>query len=134
MKIINKTKLKKATFPRMGYYTEIFEFLATELGFEPLIPPKTTQETIKLGVRHSSDMVCFPFKSTLGNLIQGLENGADVLILTMPNPNHRLLETCRFCFYYPIQDEILKRLGYKFETVYLPMAGFQLIRSLTKIK
>lgn len=122
-----------ATYPRIGHYTEVFEYLATELGFEPLTPPKTTQQTIKLGVRHSSDMVCFPFKSTLGNLIQGLEAGANTLLLTGVNPDAKKRETCRFTFYYHIQVQILQRLGYEFETVYINKAGRNLIRTFKEV-
>ena len=103
----------------MGQYTEVFEYIAERLGYEPVTPPKSTQETIKLGVRHSSDMICFPFKATLGNLIQGLEKGADTIIVTGTNPNERNKETCRFGFYYHIQEQILRRLGYQFDTKYL---------------
>lgn len=111
--------MRKATFPRMGHYTEAFAYLAEQLGFEPVIPPITNQETIKLGVRYSSNMVCFPFKTTLGNLIQGLEKGADTIIATGLNPKENLKETCRFNFYYHIQEQILKRLDYKFDIHYL---------------
>ncbi len=120
----------------MGKYTEALEFFASELGFEPIVPPKTTQETIKLGVRHSSDMVCFPFKSTLGNLIQGLERGAEVIIATGVNPSDKLRETCRFAFYYHIQEQILRRMGYDFEmaymNVYLNGGGRKILNILKK--
>ena len=113
----------------MGHYTEVFEMLARGMGLEPITPPETTQETIKLGVRHSSDMMCFPFKVTLGNLIQGLEAGADTLILTSVNPDPKKRETCRFSFYYHVQDQILRRLGYEFEAIYLDKASWNLVKT-----
>lgn len=124
--------MKKATFPIMGHYTEAFEVLASELGYEPITPPKTTQETIKLGVRHSADMICFPFKATLGNLIQGLEKGADVIIGIGVTPSERVAETCRFGFYYHIQEKILKRLGYKFDMVYINGGGINILQVLKR--
>lgn len=124
--------MKKATYPRIGHYTEVFEYLARELGFEPHTPPKITQETIKLGVRHSSDMMCFPFKSTLGSLIQGLEAGADTLLLTSVNLNDRP-ETCRFSFYYHIQEQILRRLGYEFDVAYINKAGRNLVKTFKAV-
>lgn len=122
--------MKKVTYPRMGHYTEIFEMMTRGMGLEPITPPETTQETIKLGVRHSSDMMCFPFKTTLGNLIQGLEAGADTLVLTAVNPDPKKRETCRFSFYYYIQEQILRRLGYEFETIYLDKASWNLVKTL----
>lgn len=116
----------------MGHYTEAFELLARELGFQPVTPPLTTQETIKKGVRHSSDMVCFPFKSTLANLIEGLENGADsILVPGLPLDNKP--QTCRFLYYYHIHEQILKRLGYKFEVFYLRWGGLSIIKNLKRI-
>lgn len=123
----------KVGFPRMGKYTKAFAQLVKELGMEPVIPSEITQDTIKLGVRHSSDMVCFPFKSTLGILIQSLDMGADILICPGINPNEKMQETCRFGFYYHIQSDILKRLGYKFEMVYLQGGILSIIRTLSQV-
>jgi predicted nucleotide-binding protein (sugar kinase/HSP70/actin superfamily) len=125
--------MHKATFPIMGPYTEAFVYLIEHLGFEPVVPPKTTQETIKLGVRHSSDMVCFPFKTTLGNLIQGLEKGADTIIASAVNPSKKIQETCRFGFYYHIQEQILKRMGYQFTMLFFSCSGLELFKNLRKI-
>lgn len=124
--------MKKATFPAMGHYTEAFAWLIEQLGFEPVIPPKTTQETIKLGVRHSSSMVCFPFKVTLGHLIQGLENGAEVIV-AVGVPENGKEESCRFCYYYHVQEKILRSLGYKFDIVYLRGQGLQIMKDFKRI-
>lgn len=109
---------KRMTFPAMGHYTEAFIFLVKELGYEPVIPPPITQETIKLGVRHSSDMVCFPFKVTLGSLIQGLNNKADAILVVGVVEDNKPA-SCRFTYYYHIQEQILKKLGYKFDSYFL---------------
>jgi predicted nucleotide-binding protein (sugar kinase/HSP70/actin superfamily) len=93
----------------MGVYTEVFKQLFEELGCNVLIPPLINQETIKLGVRHSSDMMCFPYKICLGNFIQALENGANTLIMFDSKG------TCRFKHYHYIQKQILEDLGYNFE-------------------
>ncbi len=123
---------KKATFPRMGYYTEAFEVLISGLGYEPLTPPKTSQQTIKLGVRHSADMVCFPFKTTLGNLIQGLDSGAEVVFGIGITPWESAKETCRFAFYSHVQEQILRRMGYNFEMKYIYKGGINILPVLKK--
>lgn len=125
----------KAIIPQMGHYTEVFKYMAEELGFEYVRVPKINQEQIKLGVRHSSDMVCFPFKATLGNLIKGLEMGADTIIATNVSPADWVKETCRFGFYFPLQEKILKRLGYKFNMIYIdwaPWAILKIMRDISK--
>lgn len=124
--------MRKATFPTMGAYTECFKYLVERLGCEPIVPPPITQETIKLGVRHSSNFVCFPFKTTLGNLIQGLDNGADTII-EVGCSTKKAPEPCRFGYYSYLHQQILKRLGYKFEIYYLRNGGLSFINSLKKI-
>lgn len=123
--------MRKVTFPIMGPYTECFQYLVNRMGYEPVTPPKTNAETIKLGVRHSSNMVCFPFKSTLGNLIQGLDSGADT-ILAIGCSMKKTPEPCRFGYYYHIQEQILRRLGYKFDMFYLRGPGLNIINSLKR--
>ncbi len=110
--------MRKITYPLMGPYTEVFEYLVRQLGAKSITPPKITQKTIKLGVRHSSDMVCFPFKVTLGNIIQGLEMGANTVLAVGTTPDQEAAK-CRFTYYYHIQEQILKRIGYKFDMLYI---------------
>lgn len=116
----------------MGAYTEIFEYLVTQLGQEPITPPKITQETIKLGVRHSSDMVCFPFKCTLGNLIQGLEAGADS-IMAIGTRENKKPAPCRFSYYYHVQEQILRNLGYEFDIFYLRAPAWKALKVLKQM-
>jgi predicted nucleotide-binding protein (sugar kinase/HSP70/actin superfamily) len=125
--------MRKITFPRMGAYTAAFEYMVKEMGHEPVTPPPTSQKTIKLGVRHSSDMVCFPFKATLGNLIEGLEMGADTILVTGLNPSTKKPQYCRFLYYYHIQELILKRLGYKFDTLWIRPPGQFIIREINRV-
>lgn len=124
--------MRKATFPRMGPYTEAFKYLASQLGFEPIVPNRIDQNTIKEGVRNSSDMVCFPFKATFGSLLEGLKAGADT-ILVPGVPLNNETATCRFLFYYHIQEQLLKRLGYTFDIFYLRGPGWKILKSLRSV-
>jgi len=110
--------MKKVTFPLLGLYTPAIKSLINELGCEVIVPPKITQETINLGVRHSSDMICFPFKVTLSSLIKALDAGADTIVVSGVT-NKSYPEPCRFLYYYHIQEQILRRLGYEFEMHYI---------------
>lgn len=94
--------------PRMGCYSEIFVDFLKELGLNVMDTPQITKNTIKIGVKHSPNMVCFPFKSTLGNFIECLQQGATDLIM------FNSCGQCRLRHYYKMQELIIKELGYNF--------------------
>lgn len=100
------------TIPHMGNYYVVFKPLVEMLGDKMLVPPPITKKTIELGMRHSPESACVPFKYNLGNYIEALEKGANVLIQSGGG--------CRFGYYLEVQVEILKKLGYQFEYVKLP--------------
>ena len=104
---------KKFTFPRMGVYTEFFCNLVKDLGGDIITPPKITKETIKLGIKYSPEMICFPYKVCIGNLIQSLESGANAIL--WPDTQG----TCRFTHFSEIQNKVLKDLGYNFDVLLL---------------
>jgi len=70
-----------------------------------------TKRTLEIGARHSPDMICTPFKTTLGNFIEAAEQGANVFI--MPGVG------CRLGFYDILQKQILDDLGYECEMIAL---------------
>ena len=67
-----------------------------------------TPEVIRLGIKYSPNMICYPFKVTLGIFIDGINKGATDLIM------YNTCGRCRFRQYYKIQELIMKDLGYKF--------------------
>lgn len=73
--------------------------------------PPITKRTLELGSKYSPDFVCVPFKYTLGNYIEALEDGANVLI--------QMGGGCRYGYYGEIQEQILRDMGYKFEFINL---------------
>lgn len=116
------------TFPRMGTLSVVLETLLTALGARVLPPPPTGKTTLELGARYAPETACLPFKTTLGNLIQALEAGADT-ILTCGGEG-----PCRLGYYAAVQEDILRDLGYRFELVAVePAAGsvWQALRRLT---
>lgn len=90
----------------MGDYYSAFKCLVELIG-RPLVPPPITKKTIELGFKHSPETVCIPFKYNLGNYIEALEAGADVICQAGGG--------CRFGYYAEVQEQILRRLGYEFE-------------------
>ena len=110
---------KIACFPEIGdYYIVVNLLLERCLNYKTIICPPTTRRTVEIGSRNSPDMICTPFKVTLGNLIEALEAGANVLV--MPGAG------CRLGFYDLLQKQILSDLGYEFEMLplfdYIPSA------------
>ena len=97
------------------YMVPAYYLLSHILKEEIIMPPIITKETIELGVKHSPEFVCMPFKFTLGTLIECLEKGANVLIQAGGG--------CRYGYYAELQEEILKELGYQFTYVNLVSKG-----------
>ncbi len=102
------TKPCKVAFPSLGnYYIPISRFVKNTLNAEVYANNKMTKRTLELGTNHSPDFVCVPFKYNLGNFIEALEEGANVLIQAGGG--------CRYGYYSEVQEEILKSLGYDFK-------------------
>lgn len=102
-------KTKKISFPHMGNYYISFRPIVELFGCEVIVPPPITKKTLELGAKNSPEAVCIPFKYNLGNYIESLDNGANILIQSAGG--------CRFGFYGEVQNEILKKMGYSFEFV-----------------
>jgi len=95
--------------PRLGIYSNLLKRFIEGLGVEVIIPAKITREVINLGAANSADMICFPFKYTLGQEIFALERGATDLVMW------NSCGLCRLKHYHQIQELILRNLGYRFK-------------------
>ena len=101
-------KEKIISFPHLGdYYIPIKYLLSKTTNYRIMEAPKITKKTIELGNKYSPNFVCIPFKYNLGNFIESLENGANILIQAGGG--------CRYGYYSEVQEKILKDLGYNFE-------------------
>lgn len=101
---------KKITFPHIGnYYIPISYLIKNITKCEIIIPPPITKKTIELGSINSPDYVCVPFKYNLGNFIESLDKGANIILQAGGG--------CRYGYYAELQEQILKDLNYKFEFV-----------------
>lgn len=104
--------MNKITFPHMGnYYIPVSYLIKNITKQEVIIPPKITKKTIELGSINSPDFVCSPFKYNLGNYIEALEQGANILVQAGGG--------CRYGYYAELQEKILKDLGYNFKFINL---------------
>lgn len=80
-----------------------------ELDIDVILPPKSSKKTLEMGIKCSPEAICVPFKIIMGNILEGIENGADtVFMLTGCGP-------CRFGIFHALQNEIIKDMNYNVE-------------------
>ncbi len=105
---------RKVALPRYGEYNCALKYIV-EQGFETecILPPPLSRRTEDLGARNSPDLVCTPFKTTLGSMIEALEAGADTIIMVHG--------ACRLNYFGELQEQILRDLGYHFDFINLSL-------------
>ena len=96
----------KVTYPHMGTINIVLNALLRELNLEIVPPPPTSKKTLELGTAHGPEFACLPLKITLGNFLEALEQGAEILIMAGG------CGPCRFGYYAQVQREILTDLGH----------------------
>jgi len=98
---------KVISFPHLGEYHYVFKYLFSHLTKAKVISaPPISKKTIELGSKYAPEFVCVPFKYNLGNYIEALDRGANILIQAGGG--------CRYGYYAEVQEQILKDLGYHF--------------------
>ena len=103
---------KIISFPHLGdYYIPIVYLIKKITKCKVIIPPKNNKKTIELGSKYSPDDICMPFKYNLGNYIDSLNLGANILVQAGGG--------CRYGYYAELQEQILKDIGYQFTFINL---------------
>ena len=115
------------TFPHMGTMHITLKTLFTDLGLEVLPPPPITKKTMDLGTKYAPEMACLPFKITLGNFIESLEQGADTIITCGG------VGPCRLGYYAEVQKNILKELGFEFELIVIEPNVIEVLKILYRL-
>lgn len=88
---------KIISFPHLGdYYVPIKYFISNLCDIETREAPIITKKTIELGSKYSPSDVCVPFKYNLGNFIESLEDGANILFQAGGG--------CRYRYYAELQE------------------------------
>ncbi|MHB8780082.1 MAG: CoA protein activase [Candidatus Geothermincolia bacterium] len=100
-------------WPRMGSIEIGLATVMDELNVDYVLAPPSSDRTLQLGVKAGPEFACFPLKTTLGNLIEALELGADTLIMVAGRG------PCRFGSYAEMHRRILGGMGYEFRMVTL---------------
>ncbi|MBP2625520.1 MAG: Protein of unknown function CoA enzyme activase [Firmicutes bacterium] len=115
------------TFPHMGTMHITLRTLFADLGLEVMPPPPITKKTRDLGAKYAPEMTCLPFKITLGNFIESLEQGADTIITCGG------VGPCRLGYYAEVQKNILKELGFKFELIIIEPNIIEVLKTLYRL-
>lgn len=103
----------KLTFPHMGNAYVSVKVLLDTLGLDYYLPPIGSRDSFERGIANSPEFMCLPFKTVLGDFIQGLEHGADTILFGGG------CGQCRLSYYGDLQQEILRGMGYRFN--YIPL-------------
>lgn len=106
----------KVAFPYMGT-TVIYKKLIELLGHEAITPPRPTKQTIDLGVKHSPEFACFPFKAIMGSYLEAVALGADTIVTSGGHG------PCRAGFYAEVHRRILENLGHQVEMIVFDAPG-----------
>jgi len=101
----------RLTVPHLGHMDIFLNAMAKRIGPEFIFPPKTSPRTLLLGMKHSPESTCLPFKFILGNFIEALERGADTIAMMSEHG------PCRLGMYDVVMQQILKDLGFKFDWI-----------------
>ena len=103
------------SFPHIGnYYVPVYNLLSKLIDKDTtkiLVPDKMSKNTIDIGSKFSPEYICVPFKYNMGNFIESLNKGANVLIQAGGG--------CRYGYYAEIQEQILRDMGYDFKYITL---------------
>ena len=117
---------KIISFPHLGDYSiPLAKFLKLSTNLEVKPAPPITKKTLELGSKYAPDSVCIPFKYNLGNFIESLDNGANILFTAGGG--------CRYNYYAEVTETILKDLNYNFEFYKLISKDKVKLKTLYKI-
>jgi hypothetical protein len=109
--------MSRVTYPHLGTLYITSEHFFRALGLVPVTPPFPSRRTLDLGVNHCPEMTCAPCKILFGNYYEGLELGADRLVL-FGGP-----DTCRLGYLARPQAERLRDAGFQFTPHTLSLRG-----------
>lgn len=121
----------RTTYAHMGTSSIVFQSLLEELGHEVVVPPKPTKKTLSLGTQYSPEFACIPFKIVLGNYLETLPKGVDMIVSGGGKG------PCRAGYYGELHVRILRDLGYDPEMIFFwpPLkTPFDFINKMKRLK
>ena len=95
----------------MGITALVLQDFFTRVEVDFVAPPKTSTRTLQLGFRYAPEGACLPLKVILGNMVEGIEKGADTLLMIGGSG------PCRLGYYAEAQRRVLQQAGFEFEMI-----------------
>ena len=117
---------KIVSFPHIGNLYVPMQVLFRQLDIEYVVPPFCNGRGMAWGSKYSPEFVCIPYKQVLGNYLEAVEMGANVLIL-LGGPGN-----CRFGYYSILQRKVFAELGHDVELL-TPIISSRTISGVTDI-
>lgn len=110
----------------MGNAYVAVKVLLDGLGLDYCMPPVGDRADFERGIEHSPEFMCLPFKTIMGNFLDGLDHGADTILFGGG------CGQCRLSYYGDLHKEILHSLGYKFDYIDLALNRLTYREVMTK--
>lgn len=104
----------KVTFPHLGSMHIFCKAVAETAGIPYVLPRPTSIRTRETGEYQTNESVCLPLKIILGNLADGLDRGADTIVMVGSGP------PCRLGLYDRVIKTLLREMGYSFRWLTIP--------------
>ncbi|MCX7710698.1 MAG: hypothetical protein N2484_12730 [Clostridia bacterium] len=117
----------KITFPHMGNLFIPLKVLFDILEIDYAVP-SLSRCKFEEGIAHSPEFACLPFKITLGDLLDGIEQGADHILYGGG------CGQCRFGYYADLHEAILKSAGYDVTMIRLDSSNMTFQELMGKLK
>ena len=69
----------RVSFPYMGTVI-VYKKLLELLGHDVVTPPRPSKKTLDLGVKHSPEFACFPYKTLTGTYVEVMDKDLDAIV------------------------------------------------------
>lgn len=97
---------KTFVMPSMGHYTTILTATFKELGINIIPPVNISNTTNNDGIRNSSEMICWPYKVTLGSLMNAVKDKGVTDIIMYSSEGQ-----CRYRHYGKLYELAFKNMN-----------------------
>lgn len=117
----------KITFPHMGNLYISLKVLFDILGIDYYIP-HPARKNLEQGIVNSPEFACLPFKVILGDVLEGIREGADHVLFGGG------CGQCRFGYYANLHETIMKSIGCDFRMIRLDSSNMTFEEFKNKFK
>ncbi|MFT8888772.1 MAG: hypothetical protein ABF904_08140 [Ethanoligenens sp.] len=103
----------KITFPHMGNIYIAAKVVFDRLDVDYVMPEPRNRAALEKALTVAPESICLPFKTILGNFIEGLDKGADAIVFGGGHGR------CRLSYFGDLIKETLEEMGYTFDFLFM---------------